>query len=79
MNFMETLFNNPISYKLGIFEVEKIAFTAGSKNEINKDGIWRLCTVIEIEKEADKNIEMMRREINSGSVAQGGDYRSLFY
>ena len=68
MNFMETLFNNPSSYILGIFEVEKIAFTTGSKNEINSDGIWSLCTVRETEKEADKNIETKRRGINSGSV-----------
>ena len=47
MNSMETFFNNPRSYILGIFEVEKISFTAGSKNEINLDVIWRLCTVRE--------------------------------
>ena len=54
-------------------------FTADSKNEINLDGIWRLCTERETEKEAEMNIDMMRRENNSDSVAQGEYYRSLFY
>ena len=60
---METFFNNPRSCILECFEVKKIAFTAESKNEINSDDIWCLCTVRETEKEAEKNIEMMRRAI----------------
>ena len=75
---METFFNNPRSCILECFEVKKIAFTAESKDEINSDGIWRLCTVREIEKGTEKNIEMMRKTINSRSVILGGDYRSLF-